>query len=73
MREPLEMVTTSLMQNMVQIRKKNTYFVTKLLFIFGEKVLLGLSALRAPTVGHVSRKKLRRKSPHSDNTGGELR
>ena len=28
MREPLEMVTASLMQNMVQIRKKNIYFVT---------------------------------------------
>ena len=35
------------MQNMVQIHKKNGYFVT----IFFQKVLFGLSALRAPTVG----------------------
>ena len=32
MREPSEMVTASRMQNMVEIRKKNTYFVTILLF-----------------------------------------
>ena len=32
MREPLEMVTAPPMQNMVQIHKKNNYFVTKLLF-----------------------------------------
>ena len=51
MREPLEMFTASLMQNMVQIRKKNMYFATKLLFGILEKVLLGLSASRAPTVG----------------------
>ena len=37
MREPLEMVTASLMQNIVQIRKKNTYFATKpFLLKFGE-------------------------------------
>ena len=45
----------SLMQNMEQIRKKNTYFVTKLLFkTFGKCFFVwggGLSALRAPTVG----------------------
>jgi len=32
MREPLEMVTASRMQNMVEIREKNTYFVTILFF-----------------------------------------
>ena len=32
MRDPLEMVTASLMQNMLQIRKKNTYSMTKILF-----------------------------------------
>ena len=32
MREPLEMVTASRMQNMVEIRKKNTYFVSILRF-----------------------------------------
>ena len=32
MREPLEMVTASLMQNMVQIHKKNIYFATKIIF-----------------------------------------
>ena len=51
MREPLEMVTVSFMQHVVQFRKKNTCFVTKLLFEMLEKVLVGFSALRAPTVG----------------------
>ena len=44
-------VTASLMQNMVQIHKKNTYSATKIFFEVLEKVLLGLSVLRAPTVG----------------------
>ena len=49
--EPLEMHVASRMQNMVQVRKTNVYFVTNLLFdIFG-KVFLGLSAVRALTVG----------------------
>ena len=39
MREPLEMVTVLVMQNMVQIRKTNSYFVTKLLKKRMEKVL----------------------------------
>ena len=52
MREPLEMVTASLMQIMVQICKKNIHFVTKLIFQNVGKVLLGLSASRSPTVGH---------------------
>ena len=41
MRAQLEMVTASLMQNMVQIRKNNTYFVTKLLFKKCWKKLFG--------------------------------
>ena len=32
MREPLEMITVLRMQKMVEIRKKNTYFVIKSLF-----------------------------------------
>jgi hypothetical protein len=51
MREPLEMITVLRMHNMVEIRKKNTCFVTKSLLKNNLKVLLGLSALRAPTVG----------------------
>ena len=51
MREPLEMVTAPPMLKMVQTRKKNIHFVTKLLLEMLEKVLLGHSALRAPTVG----------------------
>ena len=51
MREQLEIVIASRMQNIVHIRKKNIYSVTKLLFRIWEKVLLGLSELRAPTVG----------------------
>ena len=51
MREPLEMVIASLVQNMVQIRNENTYFVTNFFFELLEKVLFGLSALGAPTVG----------------------
>ena len=52
MREALEMVTASLMQNMMQIGKKNTYFVTISFFVETlDKVPLGLLALRAPTVG----------------------
>ena len=51
MREPLEMFTASLMQHMVQIRKEKNYFVTKYFLDMSEKVLLGLLALRAPTVG----------------------
>ena len=43
MREPLEMVAASLVQNMVQICKNNSYFMTKLLLDLFEKVLWGLS------------------------------
>ena len=51
MRKPLEMYVASRMQNMVQIRAQNACFATKLhIFVFAI-ILLGFSALRAPTVG----------------------
>ena len=37
MQEPLEMVTASLMQNMVQIFEESTYFVTKVILKQFEK------------------------------------
>ena len=43
MREPLEMITVLRMQNMVEIRKKNTCFVTKSLF--GKKLKSSFGAL----------------------------
>ena len=49
--ELLEMATASLMQDTVQIRKKNTYLVTNFCFETSEKIVFGLSALRALTVG----------------------
>ena len=51
MREPYEMCTASRMQNMVQIREKFPLFRDNLFFWTFRKNLLGLSALRAPTVG----------------------
>ena len=51
MREPLEMLRASLMQNMVQIRKKNTYFVTKLLFINFGNSSLGHLGVESPHGG----------------------
>ena len=41
MREPSEMITVSRMQNMVEIRKKNTYFVTKSFFKKNKKFFWG--------------------------------
>jgi hypothetical protein len=51
MRKTLEMITVLRMQNMREIHKNNMCFVTKSFFEFSENILLGLSALRAPTVG----------------------
>ena len=52
-REPLEMVTASLMQNMEQIRKKNTYLVTKLfLKVFG-KSSVGALGVESPHGGAI--------------------
>ena len=52
MREPLRMITATLMQDMVQISKKNAYLETHFVFLNFGKVFLGLSALRAPRWGH---------------------
>ena len=51
MRERWEMYTVSRMQNIVQIRTENTYFMTKQLLYFSKFLLLGLSASRAPAEG----------------------
>ncbi len=51
MRKPPETYRASRMQNMVQIRARNVGFTTLHIFDFVETFLLGLSALRAPTVG----------------------
>ena len=54
MREPLEIVTASRIQNMVEIRKKNTYFVTKLLFrIFGNSSF-GALGVESPHGGAIN-------------------
>ena len=51
MREPLEAVTASLMQNMVQIRKKNNYFMAILLFVILGKSSFGALGVESPHVG----------------------
>ena len=48
MREPLEMITASRMQNIVQIRKKSTYFVTKLFFGSFGKSSFGALGVESP-------------------------
>jgi hypothetical protein len=48
MREPSEMITVSRMQNMVDIRKKNTCFVTILLFQFLGKSSFGALGDESP-------------------------
>ena len=48
MREPLEMVTASRMQNMVEIRKKNTCFVAILLFRNVWKSSFGALCVESP-------------------------
>ena len=51
--EPLEMFTASLMENMLQIRKNNDYFVTKVLFWnFWEKVVWGSRRWELSRWGH---------------------
>ena len=47
------MVTGSLMQNMVQICKKNTYFVTKLLFNYFRKSYVGALGIESPHSGAI--------------------
>ena len=53
MREPLEMVTASLMQNMVHICKKNMYFVAKLLFRMFGKSYFGALGVESPHGGAI--------------------
>ena len=53
MREPLEMVTVSRMQKMVEIRKKNTYFVTILLFLKFWKKFSGALGVESPHGGAI--------------------
>ena len=53
MREPLEVVTASLMQDMVQIRKTNIYFATKLfggIFGKGSFGALGVESLHGGAI-----------------------
>ena len=54
MRETLEMITVSRMQNMVEIRKKNTYFVTILLFWNFGKSSFGALGVEIPHGGAIS-------------------
>ena len=51
MRETLEMVTASRMLNMVEIRKKNTCFVTILLFRIVLKSSFGALGVESPHGG----------------------
>ena len=51
MREPLEIVTTSILQNMVQIFKKNTYVVTKILLKNVGRSSLGALGVESPPGG----------------------
>ena len=56
MREPLEMVTASPMQNMVHIREKHTYFVTKLLFWILGNSSFGALGVESPHSGAIKHK-----------------
>ena len=55
MRESLEMVTASRMQDMVQIREKNTCFVTILLFRNFRKSSFGALGVESPHGGAIFR------------------
>ena len=55
MREPVEMVTASLMQNVVQIRQKNTCFTTKLLFTFFGTSSFGALDVESPHGGDITK------------------
>ena len=58
MREPLEIVTASRMQNMVEIRKKNTCFVTKLFWGILGKSSFGALGVQSPNGGAINHKKV---------------
>ena len=51
MRKPQEMYTVSRMQNMVQTRKKNAYFVIYFIF-FLKKLFWGFRRREPPPLGH---------------------
>ena len=51
MRETLEMVIVSRVQNMVPIRKKNAHFVTNLSFLFLWKSFFGALGVESPHGG----------------------
>ena len=53
MRKTSEMITVSRMQNMVEIHKKNTYFVTKSLFKKLKSSFGALGVESPPRWGHV--------------------
>ena len=53
MREPLEMVCSFAHAKLVQIRNKNTYFGTKLLFIFLRKKVLEALGVESPHGGAI--------------------
>ena len=50
---PLEIYVASRMQNMVHIRKRNTYFVTNLLFRMFWKSSLGALGVESPYGGAI--------------------
>ena len=51
MREPWEIYTASRMQNMMQIREKNFYFVTKIIFRNFVIFTLGALGVESPRGG----------------------
>ena len=53
MRKTLEMITVLRMQNMVDIRKKNTYFVTKSLFVKKKRSSFGALGVESPHGGAI--------------------
>ena len=74
MREQLEIVTASRMQNMVEIRKNNIYFVTILLFLNFGKSSFGSLGVESPHGGAIrwrkqSNRRFRRR--RSDAGGGD--
>ena len=58
MRETLEMHTAARMQNMAQIRNKNIYSVTKLLFVLFSKSSLGALGVESPHGGVIFTQKI---------------
>ena len=57
MREPLEIYVASRMQNMVQIRAKNLYFVTNLHFLLFLKGSFGALGVESPNGGAIGNRR----------------